>query len=127
LSALSDGWIPERLDAETQASLLSSLEALLEQLRDQRRTMTYFEVADRLAVPGPHRIHKTTQLLEILLEQDIERGLPPRSALVLSRNGSGRPAAGFFDRAGQLGLSDGGDSKRFHEALLARLFEQSPS
>lgn len=114
-----------RLDAETQSRLLAELESLLEQLRTQRRTMTYLDVADHLAVPGPHRIHKTTRLLELLLKQDVEDGRVPRSALVVSRIGRGRPAAGFFHRARGLGLWDGVDPARFHDALVARLFDRT--
>lgn len=114
----------KRLDADTQARLFAALEFLLEQLRVQRRTMTYLEVADHLAMPGPYRIHKTTRLLELLLKQDVERGLAPRSALVVSRAGSGRPAEGFFDRARRLGIWDGHDPGDFHDELLSRLFEE---
>jgi len=85
--------------------------------------MTYLEVADYLAVPGPCRIHKTTRLLETLLKQDVVDGVAPRAALVVSRNGSGRPAAGFFDRLGHLGLWDGDNPDSFHDALLDRLFD----
>jgi len=114
----------KRLDAGTQARLYSALGLLLEQLRVQRRTMTYLEVADHLAVPGPYRIHKTTRLLELLLKEDVELGVAPRAALVVSRAGSGRPAEGFFDRARRLGIWDGHDPERFHDALLNRLFEE---
>ncbi len=112
----------KRLDPETQARLCSALECLLDQLCVQRRTMTYLEVADHLAVPGPYRIHKTTRLLELLLKQDVEQGVAPRSALVVSRAGSRRPAEGFFDRARRLGIWDGHDPAGFHNALLNRLF-----
>jgi len=116
----------KRLDQATQARLLASLESLLERLRSQRRTLTYLEVADHLAVPGPHRIHKTTRLLEQLLEQDIAEGRVPRSALVVSRRGHGLPAPGFFDRARRLGVFDGRgpeDFHDFHERLLRQLFD----
>jgi hypothetical protein len=115
----------KRLDAESQGRLLCALEAVLEQARVQRRTLTYLEVADQLAVPGPQRIHKTTRLLEILLKQDVENGRIARSALAVSRVGRGRPAAGFFDRARRLGIWDGQDPDGFHDRLLERLFDRS--
>ncbi len=112
----------KRLDEGTRTELLTRLEALLEQLRGQRRTMTYLEVADHLAVPGPHRIHKTTRLLELLLKRDVAAGRVPRSALVVSRAGRGRPAAGFFDRARRLGIFDGQGAAEFHDELLRQLY-----
>jgi hypothetical protein len=112
----------KRLDADCQADLLRALASLLERLRSEGRTLTYLEVADHLAVPGPHRIHKTTRLLEILLKQDSQKGRVPRSALVVSRRGSGRPAIGFFERAQRLGLFDGQSPDEFHDHLLGQLF-----
>ncbi|MEN1728023.1 MAG: hypothetical protein AAGJ52_06240 [Pseudomonadota bacterium] len=112
-----------RLDAATQARLLSALGSLLEQARQQRRTLGYLEVADLLAVPGPHRIHKTTRLIEILLKQEIEQGITPRTAVIVSRTGTGRPAAGYFDRAQRLGLFDGVNPEAFHDGLLEELFK----
>lgn len=108
--------------AEREA-LLARLEGVLEQARVQRRTMTYLEVADALAIEAPQRIHKTTRLVEILLKRDSEAGRPIRSALVVSRARAGRPAPGFFDRAVRLGLFDGKDPDGFHDRLLADLFE----
>jgi len=112
----------KRLDGDRQAELLRALESLLERVRSEGRTLTYLEVADHLAVPGPHRIHKTTRLLEILLKQDVQQGRAPRSALVVSRTGSGRPASGFFDRAERLGLYDGRSPDAFHDSLLRQLW-----
>ncbi len=115
------------LDAAERERYLERLSALLEQARVQQRTLTYLQVADALAIPGPRRIHKTTRLIEILLKRDADAGRPLRSALVTSRTRSGRPAAGFFDRAQRLGLFDGSDPDAFHNALLRELFEQTPS
>jgi hypothetical protein len=108
----------EALDAEERERYLERLAALLEQARVQRRTLTYLEVADALAMPAPQRIHKTTRLLEILLKRDAEAGRPIRSALVTSRTRPGRPAAGFFDRARRLGLFDGRNRTAFMMTLL---------
>ncbi len=111
------------LDAESRERLLEQLAALLEQARVQRRTLTYLEVADALAMPPPQRIHKTARLVEILLKRDAQAGRPLRSALVTSRARPGRPAEGFFDRARRLGLYDGSDPDQFHDDLLAALFD----
>ncbi len=110
------------LNAGEREVLLDRLASLLDQARVQRRTMTYLEVADALAMPPPLRIHKTSRLVEILLKRDAEAGRPLRSALVTSRARPGRPAEGFFDRARRLGLFDGEDPDRFHDALLDELF-----
>lgn len=107
---------------EQRETYLSRLGALLDQARVQRRTLTYLEVADGLAIPGPQRIHKTARLLEILLKRDADAGRPIRAALVTSRVRAGLPAEGFFDRARRLGLHAGGDQAAFHAALLDRLF-----
>lgn len=106
---------------------LEKLAALLDRAREQRRTMSYLEVADALAVPAPLRIHKTTRLVELLLKRDAEAGAPIRAALVTSRARPGRPADGFFDRARRLGLFDGADPDAFHERLVLELFDTSDS
>lgn len=113
------------LSVEERERYLERLAALLERARVQRRTMTYLEVADALAMPGPKRIHKTTRLLEILLKRDAEAGRPLRAALATSRANRGLPARGFFDRAKRLGLFDGNDPDAFHARALEDLFERS--
>ncbi|WP_376690441.1 hypothetical protein [Wenzhouxiangella sp. EGI_FJ10409] len=107
---------------QTRDRYLERLAALLDRMRVQRRTLTYLEVADALAVPAPKRIHKTARLVELLLKQDFEAGRPIRAALVTSRARPGLPAEGFFERARRLGLYAGGDPVAFHAALLERLF-----
>jgi len=103
--------------------LLERMAAVLDQHAVRRRTLTYLELADAIAMPGPQRIHRTTGLLEILMRRDAQAGHPIRSALVVSRVGHGMPAAGFFDLARRLGLFDGGDdSARCHRRLLDELY-----
>jgi hypothetical protein len=116
--------VSKRLDPVEQERLIERLAVLLDQARRDRRLLTYLEVADALAVPGPHRIHKTTRLLEMLLKQDVEAGRPIRAALAVSRAGRGRPAPGFFDRARRLGLPVGTDEALFHARLVAELHDQ---
>jgi len=111
-----------RLDPDQREQYLERLAAVLDEARIQRRTLTYLEVADALAMPGPQRIHKTTRLLEILLKHDAEAGRPLRAALAVSRTGQGLPAAGFFDRARRLGLVDRETHEAFHRRVLQQLF-----
>lgn len=110
------------MPADQREALLGRLAAVLEQARVQRRTLTYLQVADALAIDAPQRIHKTTRLIEILLNEDARAGRPIRSALAVSRIRNGRPAPGFFDRARRLGLFDGNDPEGFHDRLLGELF-----
>lgn len=110
------------LFGEEREQYIRRLAALLDQARVQRRTMTYLEVADTLAIPGPKRIHKTTSLVEILLKLDAQAGRPLRAALVTSRARPGLPAEGFFDRARRMGLHDGSNPAAFHDGLLEELF-----
>lgn len=110
---------------EERERYLRRLAALLDQARVQRRTLTYLEVADALAIPAPKRIHKTARLLEVLLKRDVEAGRPIRTALVTSRARPGLPADGFFDRARRLGLYAGGDQAAFHARLLEELFSDN--
>jgi len=107
---------------EERDRCLERLAELLDQARAQRRTLSYLEVADALAIAAPKRIQKTARLLELLLERDAAAGRPLRSALVTSRTRPGLPAAGFFDQARRLGLYAGGDAAAFHARLLEDLF-----
>jgi len=108
------------------AADLDRLAALLDYACRQRRTLTYLEVADALAIQGPRRIDKTARLLESLLQQDAQAGRPIRAALVTSRSRPGLPARGFFDCARRLGLCAGSDQAECHAALLERLYRESP-
>jgi hypothetical protein len=110
------------LTGDEREEVLQRMVGVLDEARRLRRTLTYLQLADALAIEAPQRIHKTTRLLEILLKRDAEAGRPLRSALAVSRTGAGRPAAGFFDRARRLGLFDGHDPEGFHDRLLGQLF-----
>lgn len=98
------------------------LRSVLEQARRERRTLTYLQAADALGVEPPHRIHKITRLVEMLLKEDADAGRAPLAALVVSKARDGLPAPGFFDRAQRLGLYHGGDPATFHRLLLERLY-----
>lgn len=112
----------QNLDAEEREALLGRMASVLDRQAAQRRTLTYLELADAIAMPGPQRIHRTTRLLEILMKRDAEAERPIRAALVVSRTGGGLPAAGFFDRARRLGLFTGSDPADFHQRLLRVLY-----
>lgn len=111
-----------RLDDTQREALLERMSRVLDRHAVQHRTLTYLELADAIAMPGPQRIHRTTRLLEILMKRDAEAGRPIRAALAVSRTGGGLPAAGFFDRAERLGLFDGRSPADYHQQLLAELF-----
>lgn len=110
----------DAIDVDCQ---LDQLSAILEQARRERRTLTYLQVADAMALDPPHRIHKITRLLELLLNRDARAGRPLRAALAVSRVRGGLPGPGFFDRARRLGLFDGTGPERFHRQLLEELFD----
>lgn len=109
------------LDREQTEALLARVADVLERRLPRGQTLTYLELADAIAMPAPHRIHRTTCLLEILLQRDAAAGEPIRAALVVSRVGGGLPAHGFFDCAKQVGLFGGDDAAAFHQALLQEL------
>ena len=104
---------------------LQRLAAVLEQARRQRKTLTYLQAAEAIHLRPPYRIHQLTELLERLMEQDAEAGRPLRAALVISRARAGLPADGFFDKAKLLGVFDGVEFTRFHQACLARVFQSN--
>lgn len=114
--------MPRGLGTDQREALLERIAALLDQYAIQRQTLTYLELADAVAMPGPQRIHRTTRLLEMLMRRDAAAGRPIRSALVISRTGRGLPAPGFFDYARRLGLLDGEDADDFHRRQLAAVY-----
>lgn len=115
--------MPRGLTAEQAEALLQRMEAVLDEHVARRQLLTYLELADRVAMPGPQRIHRTTRLLEKLVRRDLAAGRPIRAAMAISRAGSGLPAPGFFDCAKRLGMHDGlGDPRRFHRSLLEQLY-----
>ena len=102
------------------------LELVLASLAAARRTATYAEVADALALAPPQRVHRLAMALESLMEADVAEGRPQRAALVVSRRRDGLPAPGFFAKLAALGLHDGPESgpeaAAAHAAELERVF-----
>jgi hypothetical protein len=89
-------------------------------------TVTYGELAQRLAVPGPGSIATLTRALEALMEEDARMGRPFRAALCAGRLAGGLPAPGFFQSAARLGRFDGDpggpEAAAFVAAERARLY-----
>ena len=73
-------------------------------LAQKAEMITYDDLAKAVAVPPPHRIHKLTNYLEVLIEQDIAQGAPIRAAVVISKI-RGLPAPGFFDTLDRCGMA----------------------
>ena len=100
--------------------------AYLDRVAASGDTVTYQEAARDLAIPAPHSIHKLTQLLEQIMEDDAAAGSPLRAALIISRTRQGLPAPGFFARARALGRYDGAErgaeAAAFHERELAAVW-----
>jgi DNA-binding Lrp family transcriptional regulator len=105
-----------------RADELARLRMVLEQARRERRTLSYLEVADRMGLEPPQRIHRVTRLLELLLNDDVRAGRPLLAALAVSRVRDGLPAPGFFERLRRLGLEPGEDRVDFHGKLLEEVF-----
>ncbi len=75
-------------------------------LRDVARhrvPITYQDLARALRLSPPKTIHRVTEALERLMEEDAEVGHPFIAALVISKAHGGLPAPGFFACARRLG------------------------
>ena len=97
----------------------------LESIVNRRILMTYQELAKALHVLPPHSIHRVTEALERLMEEDAAANRPFIAALAISKTRGGLPAPGFFNCAGRLGrFADGQDARTFHAAELNAVFAQ---
>jgi hypothetical protein len=98
----------------------------LESFAKRRIPITYQELAKALHILPPHSIHRVTEALERLMEEDAAAGRPFIAALAISKARGGRPAHGFFDCARRLGRfagdPDGQDAWSFHAAELNFVF-----
>lgn len=95
-------------------SLPQSLRRELAACARAGETVTYRDLAWRVAFPGPHAIHRLTELLEDMLREDHAAGLPLLAALAVSRaqrnaEGDGIPGRGFFQLLAELGRYEGPD------------------
>ena len=97
--------------------------ALLESVAKRRSLITYQELANALQILPPHSIHRVTEALERLMEEDAAADRPFIAALAISKARGGLPAPGFFDCARRLGrFADGQDARTFHAAELNAVF-----
>jgi hypothetical protein len=96
--------------------------AFLEDVAKRQIPITYQELAEALQILPPHSIHRVTEALERLMEEDAAAGRPFIAALAISKARGGLPAPGFFASARHLGRfagdPDGQDAWSFHAAEL---------
>ena len=103
-------------------------ERLRQALIDQAQTgnpTTYRELANHLGLEPPNTIHRITEALESLMEDDVTAGRPILSAICISKIGTGIPARGFFLAAEALGIFSGDptgpEARAFHAFELQRV------
>jgi hypothetical protein len=100
--------------------------AFLENVAKRRTTISYQALANVLQILPPHSIHRVTEALERLMEEDAAADRPFIAALAISKARGGLPAPGFFDCARRLGRfagdPDGQDARTFHAAELHAVF-----
>src|SRR6202162_5454311 len=91
--------------------------AFLENVARRRIPITYQELAKALQILPPHSIHRVTEALERLMEEDAAADRPFIAALAISKARGGLPAPGFFECARRLGRfagdPDGQDASAF--------------
>lgn len=85
----------------------AALERCLRQAAAAGAPITYLALAERMAMAGPHRIHRLTLALEELVRADHAAGRPLLAALAVGRSGS--PGRGFFQLLRDLGRYQGPD------------------
>jgi hypothetical protein len=87
---------------------------------------TYKNLADRLELAPSSTIHRVTEALEQLMDEDIAAGRPLLAALAVSKVASGIPACGFFLKAERSGIFSGDprgpEAFDFHMRELQRAF-----
>ena len=86
------------------------IDGLRQALTDQAKAgkpIAYGELARRLALRPPNTIHRLTEALERLMEEDAAAERPLLAALAASKTGPGLPGPGFFLKAQTLGLFSG--------------------
>ncbi|MGO4907812.1 hypothetical protein ACEN2J_05700 [Pseudorhodobacter sp. W20_MBD10_FR17] len=101
---------------------LSGLAEALAGLASRGELIAYGDLARALALPNPGSIAQLTGALEALMTEDAATGLPLRAVLCRAKL-SDLPAAGFFEKAAQLGRFDGADPAEFAASERAALFK----
>ncbi len=69
--------------------------------------VAYGELARRLGLKPPYTIHRLTEALERLMEEDAAAGRPLLATLAVSKTRRGLPGPGFFLKAQMLGVFSG--------------------
>jgi hypothetical protein len=97
--------------------------AFLENVAKRQTPITYQELTKALHISPPHSIHRVTEALEHLMEEDAAADRPFIAALAISKARGGLPGPGFFDCARRLGrFADGQDARAFHADELNAVF-----
>jgi hypothetical protein len=100
--------------------------AFLENVAKRQIPITYQELVKALEILPPRSIHRVTEALERLMDEDAAAGRPFIAAVAISKARGGLPAPGFFDCARRLGRfagdPDGQDAWSFHAAELNAVF-----
>jgi hypothetical protein len=114
------------LGEDNRLPMHARVRAFLESIAKRRILITYQELAKALQILPPNSIHRVTETLEHLMEEDAAAHRPFIAALAISKARGGLPAPGFFDCARRLGRfagdPDGQDGRTFHAAELNAVF-----
>ena len=87
--------------------------AFLESVAKRRILIAYQELAKALQILPPHSIHRVTEALERLMEEDAAADRPFIAALAISKARGSLPAPGFLYCARPLGrFTDGQDASK---------------
>ena len=79
----------------------------LRKVAEQRRPVSYQEVAKGLGLTPPNTIHRVTEALEHLMTEDAATDRSFIAAIVVSKARGAQPAPRFFDGAARLWRFDG--------------------
>ena len=123
---MSDRDNAELWERDNRLPTNARVRAFLENFAKLRIPITYQELAKALQILPPHSIHRVTEALERLMEEDAAADRPFIAALAISKARGGLPAPGFFECARRLGRfagdPDGQDAWSFHAAELNAVF-----
>src|ERR1700736_228893 len=118
----------ETFGEENRVPIHAGARAFLESVAKRQILITYQELVNALQILPPHSIHRVTEALERLMEEDAAADRPFIAALAISKARGGLPAPGFFDSARRLGRfagdPDSQDARTFHAAELHSVFAQ---
>jgi len=84
--------------------------------------ITYQELAKALQILPPHSIHRVTEALERLMEEDAAADRPFIAALTISKARGGLRRPGLRLRPTSRPVRDGQDARTFHAAELNAVF-----